>query len=251
MALTAWLERLYWKLEQRIAPGLRSSQDAYKDALDRRVTAGMRWLDLGCGNAVLPAWHRAREQGLVARCSLVVGLDRYLPSLTKHATIAFRACGDISQLPFADASFDLVTANMVVEHLADPAAQVREIRRVLAPGGVFMCHTPNVFSYPTIVARLLPDAAKKPLARWLEGRRGADVFKTYYRANSPRRLRRVVEDSGLEHVEVAMILSSAVFALVTPLAVLELIWIRALMSPRLAAFRPTMIGTFTKAAGSR
>lgn len=43
--------------------------------------------------------------------------------------------GDICKLPFADGSFDLVLATDVVEHVDDDLAALREIRRVLAPGG--------------------------------------------------------------------------------------------------------------------
>ena len=44
---------------------------------------------------------------------------------------------DVQQLPFAPASFDSVIANNVLEHLIDPLQGLSEVRRVLAPGGVF------------------------------------------------------------------------------------------------------------------
>ncbi|MDR1248418.1 MAG: class I SAM-dependent methyltransferase [Treponema sp.] len=45
---------------------------------------------------------------------------------------------------FPGASFDLVLASHLIEHLNDPAAFVREVRRVLAPGGRFLVTTPNI-----------------------------------------------------------------------------------------------------------
>jgi len=49
-------------------------------------------------------------------------------------------------LPYADASFDLVTATEVIEHLADFRRVVREIHRVLRPGGVCILSTPNILN---------------------------------------------------------------------------------------------------------
>ncbi|MEX2156231.1 MAG: class I SAM-dependent methyltransferase [Gemmatimonadales bacterium] len=244
MALRSRLEKLYWTVEQRIVPGLRSSQDAYHSALDRHVSTGTRWLDLGCGNALLPAWKQDSAQKLSSRPALLVGLDRSLTALKGHATISRRVCGDIAELPFPDQSFDLVTANMVAEHLNDPLSQFQEVRRVLVPGGIFLCHTPNVLGYPTLLARLVPQFLKRLLIRGLDGREPIDVFQTYYRANSPRRLRQLAAESALRTVEVRMTLSSAALVVVPPLAVLELLWIRALRWQPLQRLRPTMIATF-------
>lgn len=49
-------------------------------------------------------------------------------------------------LPFADASFDVVIIKHIVEHLPDPALSLREIGRVTAPGGTLILATPNLGS---------------------------------------------------------------------------------------------------------
>ena len=49
-------------------------------------------------------------------------------------------------LPYADRSFDLVTCTEVIEHLEDFRAAIREVARVLRPGGVFVVSTPNVLN---------------------------------------------------------------------------------------------------------
>ncbi len=48
---------------------------------------------------------------------------------------------DASYLPFADASFDLVTSNLAMQWVADPALLLSEMRRVLAPGGLMLFST--------------------------------------------------------------------------------------------------------------
>jgi ubiquinone/menaquinone biosynthesis C-methylase UbiE len=210
------------------------------------VAAGTRWLDLGCGHQVLPAWRSAEEQLIVARSGRAVGLDYELRALKEHQSLTTRVRGDITKLPFKDNSFTLVTANMVLEHLDSPAIQCREIQRVLAPNGILLCHTPNVLGYTTILARLIPQALRLPLIALLEGRREEDVFKTHYRANSPRRLTVLARQSGLEPLSMRTIVSTATSAVITPLAVLELLWIRVLMTSLFRPLRTNLIGIFRK-----
>src|SRR4030095_86368 len=119
------------------------SQTLYEKVLHSHVTPETKWLDLGCGHHVLPVWREEEERRLVAGCGMLVGMDYDLPSLKKHRSISLRVRGNINRLPFPDSFFDLVTANMVVEHLADPVEQFCEINRVLKPGGRFLFHTPN------------------------------------------------------------------------------------------------------------
>src|SRR5436190_1689026 len=83
-----------------------------------------------------------------------------------------RASGEA--LPFTDGVFDLVTANMVLEHVAEPERLFREVERVLVPGGRFLIHTPNLHGYTTAVTRLLPDALLAPLAFLLHRRQSED-----------------------------------------------------------------------------
>ncbi len=50
------------------------------------------------------------------------------------------------ELPFADASFNLVIIKHIIEHLPDPARAIREIGRVTEPGGTLILATPNLSS---------------------------------------------------------------------------------------------------------
>jgi SAM-dependent methyltransferase len=244
--MSARLWRWYWALERRLAPGVRFAQMDYEDALTEAVAPGARWLDLGCGHQLLYPWRREHERGLLARSAAVVGMDPETEALKQHPSISLRVAGSVDALPFRDEAFDLVTANMVVEHLADPAAQFREIRRVLAPGGRFLFHTPNGTGYPTLLARAVPDALRGMAARVLERRPAADRFPTFYRANTPRRIARLAHEAGLAVEAVALTRSTAMFWFALPVAAVELLWLRLLAWRRLAALRPNLIASLRR-----
>ncbi len=173
-------------MRQRITPGVRYHQDAFVEVLWTHVPAGGHWLDLGCGHQLLPSWQSARERDLIARAGVVVGLDYDLESVRRHSTIAYRCRGDIGSLPFESESFDLVTANMVVEHLDHPERQFREVARVLRPGGIFLYHTPNADNYQVRIARLVPRGSR---ACWrMHSRDGtARMFSPHTTAPTPQR----------------------------------------------------------------
>ena len=104
------------------------------------LRAGMDLLDVGCGPASITA--DLAERVAPGR---VVGLDAAAGALeAARATLSERGlseqveltCGDIMALPFEDASFDVVHAHQVLQHLADPVGALAEMRRVTRPGGI-------------------------------------------------------------------------------------------------------------------
>jgi ubiquinone/menaquinone biosynthesis C-methylase UbiE len=232
--------------ERVIAPGLLYSQYAYEKALCGLITSRTVWLDLGCGHQVLPEWRFEVERELVNRASYVAGIDTDSLSVLRHRTIRNVLVGTVETLPFPDNSFDLITANMVVEHLADPSRAFAEIRRVLAPGGVFLFHTPNVNGYRTIVNKYLPNGFKKLAAKLLEGRHSEDVYPTFYCCNSERTIIETANVSGLEVTQICYIPTTATFARILPIAALELLWIRVTMWESMARHRANILGFLCK-----
>ena len=242
MNLRDRLYQLSGALQRRITPGLPYSQNVFEERLRGIVGGARAWLDLGCGHRLLPEWRGEAELDLIGRVPFVVGLDADEQAIRRHRSIRERAVGDIARLPFAPGSFDLVTANMVVEHLSDPAAQFAEVARVLSPGGRFVFHTPNADSYITRLVRVLPDPVKKTLARLSEGRPSEDVYPTFYRANDATTVEKMSAKAGLGLASIEFVPSGPAFHLVPPVLVLELVWIRQLQRrPGLARYRPTLI----------
>lgn len=240
------LLNLYWKMQRVLVPELRYCQYIYEEVLNKVVKDDIKWLDLGCGHQVLPAWRFEQEKRLIEKAGMVVGIDADLPSVEKHRSVHVKLVGNISALPFQDNSFDLITANMVVEHLDNPMLQFQEVSRVLKPGGVFVFHTPNASGYSTMLARLLPEGLKPALIRMLQGRPSEDVFRTFYRANTETDICRLTQATGLNSLEIRLVASSAELAVIPPLAFLELLWIKLSLTKTFRRLRTNLIVTLAK-----
>jgi SAM-dependent methyltransferase len=102
-------------------------------------------LDVGCANG-------AHTVVAAARCRRIYGLEydpghlavaRRTAAARGLANAHFFAWGVTQRLPFADASFDAALFLDVIEHLHPRVAVLREIRRVLRPGGTLLVSGPN------------------------------------------------------------------------------------------------------------
>ena len=91
-----------------------------------------RVLDVGCG--VKPYYPFFRPFA-----SEYVGVDVENPAADLQ--------GSIEQLPVPDGSFEIVLCNQVLEHCLDPPQAIRELRRVVAPGGCVLASTHGVEVY--------------------------------------------------------------------------------------------------------
>jgi 2-polyprenyl-3-methyl-5-hydroxy-6-metoxy-1,4-benzoquinol methylase len=244
--LRTTLYDLYFRAEKIITPHLRSSQYAYYDALTAQLSPSRRWLDMGCGHQVFAEWMTREQEAVVARSRIVAGIDLDWAGLRNHTAIDRRVFGDLSRLPFTSGSWDVISANMVMEHLEDPDAVLREVHRTLSPQGTFVFHTPNFYHWGTLVARALPDGMKKRLIRLFEGRVEADVFETHYRVNTEADIRRRAHATGFEVLQLRHVNSSATLKMLGPIVLLELLYIRLIEHPRLAPLRSGLVVTLRK-----
>jgi SAM-dependent methyltransferase len=127
-------------------------------------------------------------QGKVKR---IVGVDLDSAVLTNPFLDEAHLFEPGNPLPLGDGSFDLVYADWVIEHVADPASFVGEISRVLKPGGWFCARTPNRWGITGIATNLIPNRAHvRLLSRLQPGRQTIDVFPTQYRMNTLSHIRR-------------------------------------------------------------
>ncbi len=113
-------------------------------------------LEVGCGDGILLA---AVAAGLAASGrspSRVVGVDVALGRLRRAQQRApcVLSCATAEALPLSPSTFDLVICAEVLEHLADPDAALRELRRVIRPGGRLILSVPVVGWSRWLEARL-------------------------------------------------------------------------------------------------
>lgn len=141
--LKAYLPRMFRATEE-------ANRRAILDGLPQRP--GCRVLDIGC--------HRG---DLTLRVAARVGTTHVagLELMPEHVEVARRrgidaVRGDVDEgLPFPDASFDVIHANQVIEHVRRTDRFLSEVRRVLAPGGVVAISTNNLASWHNVASLAL------------------------------------------------------------------------------------------------
>lgn len=240
------LHRIYWQMKKVIVPRLRYHQSVYEEILTDLVRNDEVWLELGCGHQILSPWRLEQEQQLVAKAKSVVGVDLDSQAMLSHRTIKNLVCEDITRTSFPADTFSLVSSNMVLEHVEHPEALLREVFRVLQPGGRFLFHTPNANSLFVRVSRLLPDCIKKPVISLLENRSSDDVYPTYYRLNRIEDIERLAQSAGFKVSAVRFLVSPALTAVIPPLAFFELLLMRIMMTQAMKRYRTTLIAILEK-----
>jgi ubiquinone/menaquinone biosynthesis C-methylase UbiE len=116
---------------------------------------GMRLIDCGCGPGSITV-----DLAQVVAPGAAIGIDLRQEALRQGRTLARERgianltfqVANVYQLPFANASCDAASACAVLQHLAAPLAALKEVRRVLKPGGVVGIvdgSSPITFRYPT------------------------------------------------------------------------------------------------------
>jgi SAM-dependent methyltransferase len=134
-----------------------------------------RILDAACGNGRYTRFvlRQADRDAMVTGFDYSQGMLRRARHRLKH-TRATHVAADITRLPYLDASFDAIICGWVLEHLPDPRPGLRELARVLKPGGKVLLMTTEDTFLGSVCSRL-----------W--------HCRTYNRAV----LRKVCEESGL------------------------------------------------------
>jgi SAM-dependent methyltransferase len=154
-------------------------KDAGFDEIEGKLGGGNRRprvLDIGCATGALLEKLRSR------------GWDATGVEISPAADYARRERSlEVLDLPleecaFPPASFHLVLASHLIEHLNDPAGFATEVHRVLAPGGYFLVTTPNIAGLQ---------------ARLLQGRWRSAIFDHLY-LFSVKTLSRLLLDRGFE-----------------------------------------------------
>ena len=161
-----------------------------------RLEPGQRLLDVGCGPGTITA-----DLAALVAPGEVIALDREADVLAEVEQLVqergldnvVTTVGDVYALRFDDDAFDVVHAHQVLQHLSDPVAALREMRRVTRPGGLVAVREADYEAmtwYPTEPA----------MERW------KDVYRAVARSNGAepdagRRLLAWAQAAGFSTVE--------------------------------------------------
>ena len=144
---------------------------------------GRHVLDLGCRDGALTRAYAGGNE--------IVGVDADREALAEAQKLGIETpWADLDDaLPLQDATFDVVVAGELLEHLRDPKRVVSEVLRVLRPGGTFVASVPNAY-------RL------KNRLRFLRGRKPEDD-PTHLQMFAPNDIRALL--GGFEDVKLHLI----------------------------------------------
>ena len=157
----SWTHIFYfWKLRQvMLANTVKKLLKQSKDDAPTRI------IDLGCGPGtnifdvydVCSDFKQVEWFGLdlnQREAAMGSARSKYRVQERDMEAIHFMS-GDIFKLPFADNSIDILISSEVVEHLPEPLPALKEMQRVLKPGGYAMVTTPNPRNLPEMLGYAL------------------------------------------------------------------------------------------------
>ena len=137
MGDSGYFDRI-WAL---VPPGLEPERFALRrEFLLAGVTAGERVLDVGCGEGAFTAALAAHG---AAPVGIEVAAEPLRRAATAHPDLDLRLVDAAAPLPFDDASFDVVWAGEVLEHVVDVVGLLDELWRMLRDRGRLLISTPN------------------------------------------------------------------------------------------------------------
>lgn len=159
------------------------------------IRAGQRALDVACGTGALTVAVAQRVGPVGQACGLDVNPQMLAVARRKHPGIDWRD-GRAEALPFADASFDAVVSQFGMMFFDDRAASLREMHRVLRPGGrmaVAVCddlaHSPGYAAFAALLDRLF-------------GSRIAQAFQAPFALGDPVALRALCAQADLAEARI-------------------------------------------------
>lgn len=233
---------LVQKIDQRFYPQFQKNWD---DQIFRQRVLGelgpeLRLLDLGAGAGIVAVMN---FRGLAKQ---VCGVDLD-PRVRENPFLDEGRVSDAGEIPYPDASFDVVIADNVMEHLDKPEAVFAEICRVLRPGGKLLFKTPNRTHYVPLIARITPHG----FHQWFNRRRGrqeTDTFPTHYLCNAPGQIRGLAASAGLHLERLELIEGRPEYLRISvPSYLVGLVYERLVNAlPLLARFRVLIIATLVK-----
>jgi ubiquinone/menaquinone biosynthesis C-methylase UbiE len=164
------------------------------------LSAGDRVLDAACGTGIVTrvAAHRFPHVAHIIGVDLNPGMLEVARAHTPTTGVPVEwRQGDVGALPFAEGNFEAVLCQQGLQFVPDPGAALREMRRVLMPGGRLAC---TVFSEVPAYYAVLADA----LARHVSADAATSCLSRYT-VREATTVRQLVEDAGFGAIEMRVL----------------------------------------------
>lgn len=231
----------YRQAYKKLRPDWEDSLHIYRKLIQEASKPTARLLDVGCG-------HGEFLRPVYEKIAHTYGIDPDEAALKKNKLIKNLKVAHVEDLPFKDNFFDVVVMEWVVEHLPDPDAAFREIHRVLKPGGKVIFLTPNARSYVAWIIRAVPNRLHDFFTTRLYGRHAGDTYPVQYKANSPKKLTRIMRPIGLQEVKLIFNGDPTYIGLNRPLFALARGIEKVTDMPSFNSYRVHLLGIYQKPA---
>jgi SAM-dependent methyltransferase len=138
--------------------------------------------------------------------SKVVGID-IDPIVLENNELDEAHVVDGTRLPFEENLFDIVVSDYVLEHVEFPEPFLKEVFRVLKPGGSFFFRTPNRYHYVSLISRCTPHWFHGLMANRVRGMASdAHVpYPTFHRLNTKREIQTLATKVGFSQMDLQFI----------------------------------------------
>jgi SAM-dependent methyltransferase len=165
--------------------------EEFHDLCAQIIPRGARILEIGAGPL-------NRTSQFLAKLGDLHGIDPD-PTVKQNSALSTQEVLVGEAYPYPSESFDACVSNYVLEHVADPAAHLLEVARVLRPGGAYVFRTPNRFHYVAAISSLTPHWFHQAMARRMrrQGPEAHDPYPTFYAINSRNAVQTFGPEAGL------------------------------------------------------
>ena len=209
---------------EKLFPNTIESGRYYYSWIKDSLTDNCTLIDIGGGRNWYLASERSKYKGLKL---IVVDPSEEELSYNHDADekVIF-AMGTEEKAPIDDNTADIVTANMVLEHISNNDYTMRDINRILKPGGKFIAVMPNKFALFALINQMIPNwLLRKIMFSIMPETEGTHGFKTYYDRTYYPAMQKLLTRYGFVNTKFEFTYyQSSYFAFFLPFGIISLIW---------------------------
>lgn len=222
----------------KIYPKFKTGGYFFRKYLKKYINNNSTILDAGCGNNGILSEFKFTPR-------LIIGVDVNKKLLEENKIVNKKIIANLEHIPSNSNLVDVVVSEFVLEHLRNPSLALKEISRVLKPGGVFIFITPNIINPIMTLSKIFPHTIHTFLRVTLLKKEEETHF-TYYRANTYRKLLRLGKLAGFQHCEILRAGNPEYLGFCKPFVPISIIFEKFIDNNFLNIFKMYLVGCFIK-----